>query len=206
MGGWFNKSIDSMEDLQGLKMRIPGLGGQVLKELGVSTINLPPDELLDALKSGKVDALEWVGPSMDVGMGFPSAAKYYYTGWHEPATELQFLINKGLFEKLPGDLQQVVIMSMRLAAYDTYVQAYHANSEQLDVILKQYSDIKIRSFPPRVLTKIRAKTIEVLDKLEQSSSDPLTSEIVTSIKEYKRKVRLWTRFSDMAFLNTTPGF
>jgi len=206
MGGWFNKPINSLEDLQGLKMRIPGLGGQVLKELGVDTVNIPPGDLLDALKTGKVDALEWVGPSMDVGMGFHTAAEYYYTGWHEPATELQFLINKKLYEKLPKDLQQIVVKSIRLAAYDTYIQAYHANSENLNVILRDHKNIKIRSFPPKVLTQIRKKTIEVLDQLEGSSDDPLTREIVLSIKGYKRKMRLWTRFSDMAFLNTTPGF
>ena len=206
MGGWFNKPIDSIEDLQGLKMRIPGLGGQVLKELGVETVNIPAGDLLNALKTGKVDALEWVGPAMDVDMGFQTVAKYYYTGWHEPATELQFLINEKAFESLPTDLQNIVLKSMRLAAYDTYIQAYHSNSENLDKILLEHPEIVIRSFPPRVIRKILEKTIEVLDDLENSSSDPLTGEIVTSIKVYKGKVRKWTRFSDAAYINSTPGF
>ncbi|MGH1428066.1 MAG: TRAP transporter substrate-binding protein [Arenicella sp.] len=206
MGGWFNKPINTIEDLQGLKMRIPGLGGQVLQELGVETVNIPAGDLLDALKTGKVDALEWVGPSMDVGMGFHTAAKYYYTGWHEPATELQFIINQKAFDTLPKDLQQVVLKSMRLAAYDTYIQAYHSNSENLDLILREHPDIIIRAFPPRVFKKILAKTIEVLDALEKSSNDPLTRDIVGSIKNYKNKVRQWTRFSDTAYINSTPGF
>ena len=206
MGGWFNKQIKTIEDLKGLKMRIPGLGGEVLKELGVETVNIPAGDLLLALKTGKVDALEWVGPSMDVGMGFHTAAKYYYTGWHEPATELQFLINKKAFLALPKDLQAIVKKSMRLAAYDTYIQAYHSNSENLDVILNDHPNIIIRSFPPRVLSAILIKTVEVLNKLESSSTDPLTREIVSSIKDYKGKVRQWTRFSDAAYINSTPGF
>lgn len=206
MGGWFNKEINSIEDMQGLKMRIPGLGGQILSELGVDTVNIPPDELLNALKTGKLDALEWVGPSMDVGMGFPSAAKYYYTGWHEPGTELQFLVNIKAYNKLPKDLREILIVSMRLAAFDTYIQAYHENGVQLSNILRDYKDVEIRSFPPRVINKITEKAIEILDRLEKSSTDPLTTEIVASIKSYKKQIRLWTRFSDMAYLNNTPGF
>ena len=95
---------------------------------------------------------------------------------------------------------------MRLAAYDTYIQAYHSNSENLDKILLEHPEIVIRSFPPRVIRKILEKTIEVLDDLENSSSDPLTGDIVTSIKVYKGKVRKWTRFSDAAYINSTPGF
>ena len=206
MGGWFNKPINTIQDFQGLKMRIPGLGGQVLQELGVETVNIPAGDLLEALKNGKVDALEWVGPAMDVDMGFHTAAKYYYTGWHEPATELQFLINKNAFNKLPKDLQQIVIKSMRLAAYDTYIDAYHSNSESLEKMLTEHPEIIIRSFPPRVTRKILEKTIEILDDLEKASNDPLTREIVTSIKNYKDKVRQWTRFSDAAYINSTPGF
>jgi len=206
MGGWFNKPINTLEDLQGLKMRIPGFGGQVLKELGVETVNIPPGDLLEALKTGRVDALEWVGPAMDVGMGFQTAAKYYYTGWHEPATELQFLVNEKAFNGLPTDLQNVVIKSMRLAAYDTYIQAYHSNSVNLEKILTDHPEIVIRAFPPKVIRKILAKTIEVLDGLEKSSNDPLTRDIVSSIKDYKAKVRQWTRFSDAAYINSTPGF
>ncbi|GAM68363.1 TRAP transporter solute receptor [Vibrio sp. JCM 19236] len=94
MGGWFQKEINSVDDLKGLKMRIPGFAGEVLAELGAKPTNIAPGELYTALERKTIDALEWVGPSLDLRMGFHKIAPYYYTGWHEPATELQFLINK----------------------------------------------------------------------------------------------------------------
>ncbi len=101
MGGWFQKEIKSLDDLKGLKMRIPGLAGEVMAKLGVNVTNIPAGELYTSLDRGTIDALEWVGPGMDIKMGFHKIAPYYYTGWHEPATELQYLVNKKAFEKLP---------------------------------------------------------------------------------------------------------
>ena len=91
MGGWFKKEINSLDDLKGLKMRIPGLAGEVFAKLGVNVTNIPAGELYTSLDRGTIDALESVGPSMDIKMGFHKIAPYYYTGWHEPASEMQFL-------------------------------------------------------------------------------------------------------------------
>jgi TRAP-type mannitol/chloroaromatic compound transport system substrate-binding protein len=104
MGGWFRKEINTLDDLEGLKMRIPGFAGEILSKLGVVVTNIPPGELYTALERGTIDALEWVGPSLDLNMGFQKIALYYYTGWHEPATELQFMVNKEAFDSLPGHL------------------------------------------------------------------------------------------------------
>ncbi len=93
MGGWFRKEINSLDDLKGLKMRIPGFAGEVMAKLGLAVTNIAPGELYTSLERGTIDALEWVGPGMDIKMGFHKIAPYYYTGWHEPATELQFLVN-----------------------------------------------------------------------------------------------------------------
>ena len=101
MGGWFRKEIKSLDDLKGLKMRIPGLAGEVFAKLGVNVTNIAPGELYTSLDRGTIDALEWVGPGMDIKMGFHKIAPFYYTGWHEPASELQFLVNKAAFDKLP---------------------------------------------------------------------------------------------------------
>jgi TRAP-type mannitol/chloroaromatic compound transport system substrate-binding protein len=95
MAGWFNKQINSVEDLKGLKMRIPGLGGEVLRRAGGTPVNLPGGELFTSLKTGAIDATEWVGPYNDLAFGLYKAAKYYYyPGWHEPGTTLEALINK----------------------------------------------------------------------------------------------------------------
>jgi len=103
MGGWFRKEIKSLDDLKGLKMRIPGFAGEVFAEVGVNPTNIAPGELYTALERNTIDAVEWVGPALDLRLGFQQIADYYYTGWHEPATELQFLVNKKVWEKLPED-------------------------------------------------------------------------------------------------------
>ncbi|GAB6190691.1 TRAP transporter substrate-binding protein [Desulfocastanea catecholica] len=109
MGGWFRKEIKSLDDLQGLKMRIPGLAGEVFAKLGVNVTNIAPGELYTSLDRGTIDALEWVGPGMDIKMGFHKVAPFYYAGWHEPASDMQFLINKREFDKLPKEYQKYCI-------------------------------------------------------------------------------------------------
>ena len=200
MGGWFKKEINTIEDMKGLKMRIPGLAGDVLSSLGVEVTNLPPGELYDALKSGKLDALEWVGPSLDLGMKFHEVAKYYYTGWHEPATELQFLVNEKEFKKLPKVYQEVLVASMRLAAFDTNVHIYHQSAENLTKMRQEFPDIQIRSFPSAMYRKLSEETQRKLDEFAKNGDD-LTKEIVQSIRDYSEKTRLWTRFSDQAYVN-----
>jgi len=200
MGGWFRKEVKTLDDLKGLKMNIPGLAGDAIIKLGVQSVNLPAGELYSALESGKIDALEWVGPSQDLSMGFHKIAPYYYTGWHEPATELQFMVNQKSFDGLPKDLQKILTKSMRLAAYDMYFQSYHLNARNLKSMLADYPNIKIRSFPSSVIRQLRKHTDWQLEEIEQYGS-PLTQEILSSIKKYKKDIRLWTRISDQAYLN-----
>ncbi|MDH5611563.1 MAG: TRAP transporter substrate-binding protein, partial [Gammaproteobacteria bacterium] len=119
MAGWFNKEINSVEDLKGLKMRIPGLGGEVLRRAGGTPVNLPGAELFTSLKSGAIDATEWVGPYNDLAFGFYKAAKYYYyPGWHEPGTTLEAIINKAALESLPKDLQSIVMNACKVVNQD----------------------------------------------------------------------------------------
>lgn len=202
MGGWFNREIRSLDDLKGLRMRIPGLAGEVMKSLGVRTVNLPAGNLLDALESGTLDALEWVGPSLDLDMGFHRTARFYYTGWHEPGTELQFVVNRTAYNKLPADLQKVLQVSMKLAAYDTYIESYHASIENLAVMQQEYPNIQIRAFPTSVMRAIRKETQQQLQQIADDGS-PLTREILLSLQTYQKKARLWTRISDQAYLNNT---
>jgi TRAP-type mannitol/chloroaromatic compound transport system substrate-binding protein len=109
MGGWFNKKIESIDDFKGLKMRIPGLGGKVLAKAGGTVVLLPGGEIFTSLERGVIDATEWVGPLHDLRMGFYQAAKYYYyPGWHEPGTYLEYFFNKKAYESLPKDLQHII--------------------------------------------------------------------------------------------------
>ncbi|MGH1427660.1 MAG: TRAP transporter substrate-binding protein [Arenicella sp.] len=204
MGGWFRKEIKTVSDLKGIKMSMPGLAGDVIETLGVNTVNIAPDRLYGALKSGEIDALEWVGPSLDLDLKFHEIAPFYYTGWNEPATELQFLVNKAAFEKLPLDLQNILTLSMRLAAYDTYIAINHASINNLDRLLADYPNVRIRAFPRDVMTALRKATVEKIYELAKDGGQ-LTSEIVTSLFSYKDKARFWTRISDQSYLNNT-GF
>jgi len=154
MGGWFRKEINSVDDLEGLKMRIPGFAGEVLAELGAKPTNIPPGELYTSLERNTIDALEWVGPSLDLRMGFHKIAPYYYTGWHEPGPELQFMINEKAYNELPADLQEIVRVAMRMTAYDMYSHSTHESSKNLASIQKEFPDVEIRNFPDEVLTEL----------------------------------------------------
>lgn len=200
MGGWFQKEINSVADLQGLKMRVPGFAGEVLAKLGVSPVNIAPGELYTSLERRTIDALEWVGPSLDLRMGFHKIAPYYYTGWHEPATELQFMINKKSWDKLPADLQEILRVAMRTAAYDMYIQSYHESSENMAVLDTEYPNVKIKTFPADVMAAIEKANSELL--AEKAKEDPQAKEILDSQAAYLKKARRWTDISDKAYLNS----
>lgn len=200
MGGWFQKEINSLEDVKGLKIRIPGFAGEVWAKLGAKPVNIAPGDLYTALERKTVDAVEWVGPSLDIRMGFHKIAPYYYTGWHEPASELQFLVNKKKFAKLPADLQVILKTAMRSAAYDMYIQSYHESAVNWDTMKKEFPGIQVKSFPPEVIAAMRQANTELL--AEAAAKDPLAKRIQDSQAAYMQKARAWTNISDKAYLNS----
>ena len=199
MGGWFKKEINSVEDLKGLKMRIPGFAGEVLARLGAKPTNIPAGELYTALERNTIDALEWVGPSLDLRMGFHKIAPYYYTGWHEPAAELQFMVNEKAYNSLPKDLQKILTVAMKAAAYDMYAQSYHESAMNIATLAQDYPNVKMRSFPKPVMNAI-LETNETLLK-EFAAKDEMTAEILKSLSDYQQKARAWTNLSDRAYLD-----
>ena len=109
MGGWYNKEINSVADLDGLKMRMPGLGGEVMSRMGVAIVNMPGGEIFTSLQSGAIDATEWIGPYNDLAFGLHQAADYYYyPGWHEPTVMFEAIVNEEAFAELPADLQAIL--------------------------------------------------------------------------------------------------
>ena len=200
MGGWFQKEINSIADLQGLKMRIPGFAGEIMAEVGAKPTNIPPGELYTALDRGTIDALEWVGPSLDLRMGFHKIAPYYYTGWHEPGTELQFLINLEKYNALPKDLQSILISAMKLSAYQMYNQSEHESAENWASMQQNYPNIKIKTFPKSVFDKLRSANNKLLKEL--ATKNALSKEIIESQANYLKKIRAWTAISDQAYLNS----
>lgn len=198
MGGWFRKEINTLDDLNGLKMRVPGFAGEILSKLGVVVTNIAPGELYTALERGTIDALEWVGPSLDLNMGFQKIAPYYYTGWHEPATELQFMVNKAAFDSLPQHLQAILVTAMQYAAYDMYAMSYHESAVNWASIEQEYPDVKIRTFSPEIIAEMKRINQELL--AESAAADPMFKEILESQSDYMKMARKWTEISDYAYL------
>jgi TRAP-type mannitol/chloroaromatic compound transport system substrate-binding protein len=198
MGGWFRKEITSLDDLKGLKMRIPGFAGEVVSKLGVVVTNIAPGELYTSLDRGAIDALEWVGPSLDLKMGFQKISDYYYTGWHEPATELQFMVNQAKFDALPPHLQQILTVAMEFAAYDMNARSYHESAVGLASIQKEFPNVKVRTLPKPIIAAMKKANDELL--AEYAARDPQFKEVIDSQKAYMKIARRWTEISDYAYL------
>ncbi len=197
MGGWFNKEIKSLNDLKGLKMRIPGLGGEVLQRAGGSPINIPGSELYTALQSGNIDATEWVGPYNDLAFGFHKIAKfYYYPGWHEPGTTLEAIINKKALEALPADLQSIVLNACRVANQDMLAEYTARNNAALQTLINKHK-VQLRQFPDDVLKKLRVLSDEVVSEL--AKKDDLAKRIFSSYKKFRDDVKVWHDLSEVAF-------
>lgn len=199
MAGWFNKEINSLTDLKGLKMRIPGLGGEAFKRAGGTPVNLPGGELFTALKTGALDATEWVGPYNDLAFGFYKAAKYYYyPGWHEPGTTLEATINKEAFESLPKDLQAIVMAACDVVNQDMLLEYTARNNAALDTLLNKHK-VDMRKLPDDVLSKLRDLSEEVV--LELASKDKRSQKIYNSFDKFRKQVVDWHKISEQAYYN-----
>ena len=198
MGGWFNREIRSLADMKGLKMRIPGLGGEVLRRLGGTPVNLPGGEIYTSLQSGAIDATEWVGPYNDLAFGLYKAAKYYYyPGWHEPGTTLEALINRKAFEKLPKDLQAIVLNACRVVNQDMLAEYMARNNQALHTLVKKHK-VQLRAFPDDVLAKLRELSEQVVQ--EVAGRDKTTRAIYESFRNFRQQVMDWQRISELAYL------
>jgi TRAP-type mannitol/chloroaromatic compound transport system substrate-binding protein len=198
MGGWFKKEIKSVDDLKGLKMRIPGVAGEVFAKLGVNVTNIPPGELYTSLDRGVIDALEWVGPGMDIKMGFHKIAPYYYTGWHEPATDLQFLINKKSFDELPAEYKAALKAAMQVAATDMHYENFAMSADAWATMKTEFPNIKVMTFPEPVLAAMKKASDEVHN--DYAAKDPLFKEVFDSQNAFMKKAREWTKISELYYL------
>ena len=199
MGGWFNKEVRSIEDLQGLRMRIPGLGGEVLRRVGGTPVNISGKELLVSLQTGAIDATEWVGPWNDLAFGLHRAAKYYYyPGWHEPGTTLEGLVNREAFQALPADLQAIVRGAARAMNADMMHDFTAHNNDALDALIHAHN-VELRAFPPEVLAALRQHAEAVVAEL--AASDPFARRVHDSYQAFYAKTASWTRISEKAYLD-----
>ncbi|MDQ7083549.1 MAG: TRAP transporter substrate-binding protein [Sulfurovum sp.] len=196
MGGWFKKEIRTLQDLQGIKMRMPGLGGEVMKKLGVNPVLLPAGEIYTALERGTIDATEWVGPALDTMMGFSKVAPYYYKGWHEPGSILELTFNKTRWEKLSKQ-HQAIITSASEEMTSTMLQEFrYKNAKALQDLPK---NVKIKTFSSEIMDAAKEALEEVLVQESQKSQD-----FTRALQSYQAFIALNTPWSDIStkhFLN-----
>lgn len=196
MAGWFNKEINSLEDVKGLKMRIPGLGGEVWKRAGGIPVLMPGSEVFTSLETGAIEAAEWVGPFNDLAFGLFKAAKYYYyPGWHEPGTTLEAIINKDAYNALPEDLQQVVTNACRTANADMLSQFTARNNEALQTLVEKHGVI-LKELPKDVLDELAKISDEML--AEQAETE-LDKRILQSFIKFREEARHWHKVSEQSY-------
>ncbi|MDZ7924493.1 MAG: TRAP transporter substrate-binding protein [Marinagarivorans sp.] len=202
MGGWFNKPINSLADIQGLKMRIPGLGGDVFTRAGGTAVNIPGGELYTALQSGVIDATEWVGPYNDLAFGFHQIAKYYYyPGWQEPGPALEFTVNKEAYDSLPDDLKIMIETAARAINQDMLDEYTARNKDSLVELIEKYH-VDVRPFPNDVLQSF-AKISEDIYQ-ENAATDPQFKKIYDSYKIFLEKIRPYHDISEKAYYDFRP--
>jgi TRAP-type mannitol/chloroaromatic compound transport system substrate-binding protein len=195
MGGWFKKPIHSLADLKGLKMRIPGLGGEVMKKLGVNPVLLPAGEIYTALERGTIDATEWVGPALDRMMGFDKAAKYYYTGWHEPGSILEITFNKARWEKLSDEHKAIITAASEEMTGNMLQEFRYKNAKALRELPK---DVQVRTFPKEMMEAAKNALKEVL--AEQSAQSEDFKHVLRSYETFVKLNKPWDDISTKNFL------
>lgn len=195
--GWFRKEINSVADLQGLKMRIPGLGGEVLQRLGGSPVNIPGAELFTALQTGAIDATEWVGPYNDLAFGLHTVAQHcYYPGWQEPGPTLECMVNKTAFDALPADLQAIVEAAAR-ATNDDMLADYTTQNQRALQTLESEHGISLKPLPDDVIAALRSTSQAVIEEI--AKKDDFTQRVYDSYRTYLEGAKRWHRVSEMAY-------
>ncbi len=198
MAGWFNREINRVADLEGLKMRMPGIAGTVLSRLGGTPVTLPGGEIYTAMQTGVIDATEWVGPYNDQTSGLYEAAKYYYyPGWHEPGSTLEIIVNKPALESLPADLQAIVEVAARAANQDMLDEYTARNAVALQSLIDNHG-VQLKKLPDDVLIAMRQASEDVLAELVQGND--LAERVYRSWMDFRDKSIVYQRIAEQAFV------
>ncbi len=197
MGGWFNRKINSLMNLKGLKMRIPGLGGKVMAKAGVNPVLLAGGEIYTALERKTIDATEWVGPYHDLRLGLYRAAKYYYyPGWHEPGPTLELIVNLKAWQSLPQDLQ-LIIETAAASSNIWMLSEFEAKNLQALRILRNKYQVKLHEFPADVIRHLHKLSNKVLD--EEAAKDKTFMKVYTAYETFRADNDAWNALSEAAY-------
>ena len=196
MGGWFQKEIKSVDDFKSIKIRMPGLGGEVLRQFGTTVVSLPGGELFQSLQTNVINATEWLGPYNDLAFGFHKIAKYYYwPGWHEPGTNLEFIINRTFYENLPKHLQIIVARACDAMSSNMAADYYLRNSIALRELTSKHG-VKLLAFSNEILASLKKVSQEVVDDL--ATKNPQGKEIYDSYLKFSNLSEGWYKISEYA--------
>jgi TRAP-type mannitol/chloroaromatic compound transport system substrate-binding protein len=197
-GGWFRKEINSLKDLEGLKFRIAGLGGEVMRRLGATTVVTPPAEVFPAMAAGTVDAAEFIGPWNDQTFGLFRVAKYYYQpGWHEIGPTAELLINRAAWDALPDDLKAVVEGATMASAMQYHADYAFHNVVSLEPLVREHG-VELRRFPDDVAQALGRTSLEVLEEL--GAKTPLTRKIHASYMPFLEQANPYSQWFDLPML------
>ena len=196
---WFTKEIRSIEDIKGLKMRIPGVGGEVFNRAGGTSVTLPGSELYTSLQTGVIDATEWVGPYNDMALGFHEVADYFYfPGWQEPGPTLELTVNRDLWLSLPEDLQTIIRTAARAANQDMLDLYTARNNEAMRTLVEKHG-VKFRRLPDDVLRELAKHSQEYLEELAER--DPMAAKIYPQWRAFADGVKAYHQISERAYIN-----
>ena len=196
MGGWFRKEINTVADLQGLKMRIPGLGGQVMAKLGVTVQTLPGGEIFQALQTGAIDAAEWVGPYDDEKLGLQKAAQYYYSpGWWEPGPTLEVEINLDEWNKLPAFYQEVIKTSAYVANMTMLARYDARNNDALGRLIE--GGVQLRSYSQEIMDAAETPSFALYDELAGKDAD--FAAVYEEWKKFRERIYAWHNINEGSF-------
>jgi TRAP-type mannitol/chloroaromatic compound transport system substrate-binding protein len=194
MGGWYNKEINTANDLKGLIMRIPGLGGEVMSRLGATVQVLAGGEIYQALETGAIDATEWVGPYDDQKMGFHKVTKYYYyPGWWEPGPTLEVQINLDEWNKLP-EVYQAAVATASVEANMGMLARYDVKNVGALATLRSEADIELRPFSDEVLLAARDASFDLYAESSQNDSD--FASIFSEWDKFRVGIQEWHSFNE----------
>jgi len=199
MAGWFRRKIGTVADFKGLKMRIPGLGGSVVGRAGGTVVLTPGGQIYGALERGIIDASEWVGPHDDLKLGLQNTAPYYYyPGWHEPGTTLEFAFNKKAYEALPADLRRILDDAAAAVSVHGLAEYETANAIALEKLRSEYKGkVEVLQLPGPVLQGLKKLAADVVR--EESEKTPQAKKVYASFTRFQAQLGGWRRVSEGAY-------
>ena len=202
MGGWFRREVNTAADLQGLKMRIPGLGGRVMDLLGVAVQNIPGGEIYPALERGAIDATEWVGPYDDEKLGLHQAATYYYyPGWWEPGPNMSCLVNMDAWNSLSAEYRAIFETACH-QAHNFMQQAYDGRNP---AALQRLVDggTELRRFSPEIMRVAAEASVQLME--DNAAGDPFYREVYENWKQFEQQSRAWFATTEFAYADFAFG-